>query len=479
MSVRGPVSGARGFAELSRFRTAFYGCLSARADAFFELTDALLCADGPVRTPVELSLTAEHRRGYGSLYGALNHGRLDTDQLRDLLASLPLPRFGGRLVLTVDVSPWLRSDAACAPQRLFCHVHGRSKAAPQIIPGWPYSFVAALTLDRTSWTQVLDVVRLGPADDAAAVTARQLRHVTECLITARQWQPGDRDMLIVMDAGYDVMRLAYLLRDLPVELVGRLRSDRNLRLPKPPRVHDPRGGRPPRHGKEFRLAAPQTWPEPAIVTVNDTPRYGKAEARAWDRLHPRLPQRSAWIDHSSELPVIEGTLIRLKVDHLPRDREAPPVWLWSSTTGATPDDVDFIWSSYLRRFDLEHVFRLFKQSLGWARPRMRDPQAADRWTWLIVIAHTQLRLAAPLTTDVRKPWEKTTRPGTVLTPTQVRRGFRHLRAHLPCPARVPKPSRPGPGRPPGSKNRHPATHQEVGKTAKRPSTLYERDRARP
>ncbi len=256
MSMPGPIRERMGFAELSRFRTAFYGCLSARADAFFELTYALLCADGPVRTPVELSLTTEHRRGYGSLYGALNHGRLDTDRLRDLLASLPLPRFDGRLVLTVDVSPWLRSDAACASERLFCHVHGRSKAAPQIIPGWPYSFVAALTPDRTSWTQVLDMVRLGPADDAAAVTAAQLRKVTERLISAGQWQPGDRNVLIVMDAGYDVIRLAWLLRDLPVELVGRMRSDRSLRLPKPPRVHDPRGGRPPRHGREFRLADP-------------------------------------------------------------------------------------------------------------------------------------------------------------------------------------------------------------------------------
>lgn len=250
------------FVELSRFRTDFYGCLSARADAFFELTDALLCADGPVKTPVELSLTAEHRRGYGSLYGAMNHGGLDVDRLRDLLVSLPLPRFDGRLVLTVDVSPWLRSDAACAPERLFCHVHGRSRAAAQIIPGWPYSFIAALTPDRTSWTAVLDAVRLGPADDAAAVTADQLRQVTERLITAGQWRPGDRDMLIVMDAGYDVMRLAWLLRDLPIELVGRLRSDRNLRLPAPPRVYQPKGGRPPKHGKEFRLAKPETWPEP-------------------------------------------------------------------------------------------------------------------------------------------------------------------------------------------------------------------------
>jgi hypothetical protein len=137
MSVLERLGEQDAFAELSRFRTAFYECLSARADAFFELADALLCADGPVKTPVELSLTAEHRRGYGSLYGALNHGRLDVDRLRDLLVSVPLPRFDGRIVLSVDVSPWLRSDAACSPERLFCHVHGRSKAAAQIIPGWP------------------------------------------------------------------------------------------------------------------------------------------------------------------------------------------------------------------------------------------------------------------------------------------------------------------------------------------------------
>jgi hypothetical protein len=35
------------------------------------------------------------------------------------------------------------------------------------------------------------------------------------------------------------------------------------------------------------------------------------------------------------LPVIEGTLIRLHVDHLPGDRDPKPVWLWCSATGAS------------------------------------------------------------------------------------------------------------------------------------------------
>ncbi|WNE93936.1 hypothetical protein PS467_00640 [Streptomyces luomodiensis] len=219
------------------------------------------------------------------------------------------------------------------------------------------------------------------------------------------------------------------------------------------------------------LAKPETWPEPTAVTLNNTPRYGKAEARAWDRLHPRLTHRSPWIDLDGELPLIEGTMIRLKADHQPGDRDAPPVWPWSSATGAPPDHLDFVWSCYLRRFNLEHTFRLFKQSLGWTRPRLRDPQAADRWTWLVIAAHTQLRLAPPLAADRRKPWEKTTRTGTALTPTRVRRGFRNIRPHLGSPARAPKPTRPGPERPPGSKNRRPTTRYDVGKTVKRPETL--------
>ena len=130
---------------------------------------------------------------------------------------------------------------------------------------------------------------------------------------------------------------------------------------------------------------------------------GTAVASSWDRLHPRLTHRTCWLDHHPELPIIEGTLIGLQVDHLPSDRDPKPVWLWSSRTGATAADVDRWWQSFLRRFDLEHTFRLFKQTLGWTRPKLRTPQAADRWTWLVIACHTQLRLARPLADDLRRP----------------------------------------------------------------------------
>ncbi|WP_457033226.1 NF041680 family putative transposase [Kitasatospora sp. P5_F3] len=457
---------------LSRFRSDFYDCLTARADALFELTDALLCTDGPVKALVDLALAPEHRRGHGALYDALNGGWIEADRLRTALAALPLPRTAdGRIVLAVDISSWLRSDAATSPDRLFCHVHGCAKNAAQLIPGWPYSFVVALESGRTSWTGILDAVRLGPEDDATAVTADQLRAVVERLVAAGHWAQGDPDVLVVMDAGYDVTRLAFVIADLPVELLGRIRSDRVLRRPKPPRLPGT-NGRPPKHGPEFALNKPATWHAPEHTTTTSTTRYGTATADSWDRMHPRLTHRTCWLDHDGELPVIEGTLVRLEVDHLPGDRDPKPVWLWSSATGATAADVDRWWQSYLRRCDLEHTFRLFKQTLGWTRPRLRSPAAADHWTWIVITTHTQLRLARPLAEDLRRPWEKPAAPGR-LTPARVRRGFRNIRPISTLPARAPKPGKPGPGRPPGSRNRTPAPRHDVVKIVKRDLTMTE------
>nr|WP_170047192.1 hypothetical protein [Couchioplanes caeruleus] len=48
----------------------------------FELTDAVLCVDGPVKALVDLMLTAEHRRGHGAMYDGLNRGRIDVDRPR-------------------------------------------------------------------------------------------------------------------------------------------------------------------------------------------------------------------------------------------------------------------------------------------------------------------------------------------------------------------------------------------------------------
>lgn len=65
MSLLPEAARREAFAEASRFRGDFYECLTARRDELFELVDAVLCADGAVKSAVDLTLLPEHRRGHG------------------------------------------------------------------------------------------------------------------------------------------------------------------------------------------------------------------------------------------------------------------------------------------------------------------------------------------------------------------------------------------------------------------------------
>ena len=76
-----------------------------------------------------------------------------------------------------------------------------------------------------------------------------------------------------------------------MELLGRLRSDRVMHLPAPPRGPGT-NGRPRKHGRELALADPAACPDPQVTTSTATSRYGTAAAAAWDRVHPRLTHRA-------------------------------------------------------------------------------------------------------------------------------------------------------------------------------------------
>src|SRR5690625_3340367 len=91
-----------------------------------------------------------------------------------------------------------------------------------------------------------------------------------------------------------------------------------------------------------------------------------------------------------------------------------------------------------------HTFRFYKNTLGWTAPSPCTPEQADRWTWTITAAYTQLRLARTLVDDHRRPWERP-RPRPRLSPARIRRRFRRLQPPLsPWPVRRnPEPRAPG------------------------------------
>jgi hypothetical protein len=123
---------------LRAFRRSLYECFHRRKDALFELTDAIMSADGAAPSPAHLSLEASHRRGWGSLYAALWRGRIDAEALlRKLLARHPLAGaavVGESSVYAVDVSVWPRCDAECSP--LLKDTTTILLATPPASPSW-------------------------------------------------------------------------------------------------------------------------------------------------------------------------------------------------------------------------------------------------------------------------------------------------------------------------------------------------------
>jgi hypothetical protein len=492
--------------RLREFRSRLYECLARRPDALFELADAVLCADHAVTSLVQLCLEPEFTRGHGALYDALSAGRIDGERLFSLLAS-ELPRavdgpealawiaehdmidhglldkaLAGlspgdaaqvrdacarwtRLRFAVDATAYPRPDAWCSPGREHvhngaCHCRGSSKTAP----GWEYQFTAAIGHLRTAWAALTDVARTTPADRTAQTIA-QVRNVLRRLHAAGHGRIAAP--LFIFDAGYSAAALADGLLGCPVHILVRLAAGSVFYAE--PVTWEGRYGRPARRGPEVHCLEQEDFeaaaagcgprgrkkplppnPEPdEELTLPGTPLYGTVRAQAWRGVHPLLHGDRGWFAGRRHLPVLRGTLIHVTVERLPDGRDPHrAMWLWHAGPG--PLSLDELWRAYLARFDIEHAIRTLKGTLGLTAAKVRDPGQADRWIQILMAAHAQLLLARPLAADLRRPWEKQPDPARPLAPGRVRRGFRNIRRDLGTPARVAKPTRPGPGRPKGS-----------------------------
>ena len=330
---------------LRAFRDSFFRCFDRRADALFELTDALLTA-GTVPSPVHLSLAPVHRRGWGSLYAALSRGRIDGDSLCELLARRASVGGGERpSVYAVDVSVWSRCDAEASPGRGYYYHPSRHSAGQPIVAGWAYQLIAGLSFERDSWVEPLDARRVRPEEDANDVAVEQVKE-----LLGRFPRRGAPPLFVFDDAGYDPVKLQRGLEGHRAHVLVRLHSNRAFYYADPEELEPRPVGRPRRHGSKFALPDPETWPEPAREHRCLTGDYGEVRVRAWSGLHPKT-RRIGERYGCEGAPVVRGTVILVEVAKLPRETRKPKkLWLWWHGEGEP--DLDLLWRAYVRRFDL-------------------------------------------------------------------------------------------------------------------------------
>lgn len=178
--------------------------------------------------------------------------------------------------------------------------------------------------------------------------------------------------VVALDCGYLAAGMTDACSDVDVQLVIRLSgSDRVFHRPAPPRASGA-NGRPAKYGARFGCADPDTWGTPDATLAVNTDKYGQVKVQAWHGLSPKITRRG-WFTHHNQLPVVTGTVIHLKVQHLP-DQRLPQkdLWLWWAAPEGTPFDLDVLWRTYLRCFDIEHFFRFAKRVLGQTAAKTRN-----------------------------------------------------------------------------------------------------------
>lgn len=402
------------------FRLQVHASFTFRADALFELIEALLLT--PVRSAVELSTSPAFRRCFASVYDALRQGRLERTRLRAALAAVEPEdaiTVGGYAVYATDSTITARPDAETLPDRsqVYSAQHGKA------LPGHQFSWLGRIVARGQSWFAPREVDRIPSTSTPAAVAAAQVKTLAaEATPTAQKVVVGDSRYANHSFLGVFV-GLAH------VQALVRLACNRVLYGPPPPKTG--KRGAPKKHGAKFRLKAP---PPP--------------EQQAEIKLFGHLVRLSAWANlHFKKLPQLVGLVLRvefLKADGTPRYKR--PLWLfWSGPPDMVLGDLVVI---YLLRFGIEHFFRFLKQCLGLLAAHGTDLTAAENWVWVVALAYWQLLLARDLVIPQYRPWDPSARrdPARPLTPGQVRQAWAVFSRGLGTPAAAPRPAGKAPGR---------------------------------
>jgi hypothetical protein len=426
---------------LSKFRDAVYQEVRYRPDAILDLIDALTIA-GQVNSPVAVSESPLFRRKFSSVYDVMLEGKIEVEQLCDLLVACQPAEsetIAGYEVYAVDATPNERMAAETLPDR------GALKAQQNepVRYGHKYSWLVRLVQSGTSWVAPVDVQRIRTQSTDTKLAAEQVQ-----ALAGRNPRPK----VITADSRYrDRHFLGFFAQLEHTFALVRLQNNQKLSQAPVPKPEGSRGA-PRKHGADFQLSA---IPRPPDASEEFFLGKQKVRLRAWHPLHFKR-----FASNMGTVVCVEF----LKEDGTPRYKR--PIWLF--WTG--PEDVALqdLCRMYLWRFAIEHLFRFLKQHMGLNTNRSPDLVSTEKWMWLCALAYWQLLLMRNLVTPNRPPWHPHHKNGQVrpLTPAQVQRSALAYLLQSGTPARNTRPAGKGHGRQKGYRPASRTRYEVVFKTKK-------------
>lgn len=411
---------------ITQLRHQTWLCFSRSRDALLELVDALVSSPDARSLP-ELSLSPHFRRKWPSVYEALEDGRIDQSRWSEIWTKALLRQHQGPVWISIDSTNIARPEAETSPDRGIIYVPNMPHAKRPVSVGWQFSTVMLLPQRRSSWGAILSQQRVASSQSAVSVAVQQLEAV-------RPFLPGS--VRVLADRWYATGPFIKACQDLQIGALVRLKRNRKLYRPAPPKAPGSRGVA-RKDGDLFQGSKPPTWSEPDEAWQGEDDLGKKLLVQAWHHLHFR---------NCREVKVSVFRVMRPEAAETRRDpRESWFVW-----TGLAPLPLGEVVSIYKHRFSHEHTYRFLKQDLFWTRVRVRTPEQFERWSLVVATAHNLLVLARGLGQGLYRPWE---RRCTLLTPRQVRRVMATILLQVGTPTQMPKRRGKSPGRAKGARIR--------------------------
>jgi len=426
--------------RLTDFRNQLYRCFRRAGDAQFNIIDALL-SETSAHSLAELSLSPFCARRWCSIYQALQQADTDRAKMRRLFVELsPSPSEGERLVLGFDASSIARPCSRTAEDRTYVHQSNLPKGCKPVTSGWQFSTLTVLPEVPSSWTYILDNIRVRSDQTQGEAAAEQIKEIM-LLFKNRPIALGD--------GYYGSLAFLLLVEEAPCDFVLRFGKNRVLYRPAPPPTG--RRGAPKKDGARFACKDPSTHATPDGYWEGTNRDGQEVQVSIWNHLH---------FKKARQIQVSVIRIVRPRAQNTERD----PVTSWFLFYGEQLPALCEVCDLYARRYSQEHGYRVDKQNLLWETPRLRTPKQFQDWTDLVACTRNQLYLARPLAEEVRQPWESKRRE---LTPQQTRRAMARILAQLGTPAQPPKRRGNSPGRRPGTIVRKAPRYKTVYKASEK------------
>lgn len=383
----------------------------------FNLLDALL-SEGRVSSFAMLSQSEQFQRKWPSLYAAIEDGEIDSQWLRTYLARQAPQQ--GICVFPLDGSPWPRPRSRVLPDRQYVYQASSAVNGGTVTVGYPYSLLEWCVEPHSSWCLPVDPRRVPSTQTPQEVGIEQV----QALAAARSAYLDALD-IVAADGKYGNAKFFLPLKGQRCGILARLRCDRVLYGPPPPRKPHQKG-RSRVHGARFAFKEPDTWSAPVEVLELEDEYWGQVRLERWTGLHEKK---------GADVPY---DVIRACV-HLEREKPPAALWLAWLPPAQIPVEVsvtvETIWRAYTARWPIEAGIHFRKENLGWTMPRFQSKEAGDRWTELTALAYWMIFLARPIVADLPFPWQK---PQSQLTPQRVQQSLQPIFALIGSPARPPK-----------------------------------------